>query len=44
MRLDDGVMSPEEREEAADNADLAQLRSMNEGELSADWYNFQVIF
>jgi len=41
MRLDDGVMSPEEREEAADNADLAQLRSMNEGELSADWYNFQ---
>merc|ERR1712061_715204 len=41
MRLDDGVMSPEEREEAADNADLAQLRSLNEGELSADWYNFQ---
>ena len=35
MRLDDGVMSPED-------SDLAQLRSLNEGELSADWYNFQV--
>ena len=35
MRMDDGVMSPED-------SDLAQLRSMNEGELSADWYNFQV--
>jgi kinesin family protein 2/24 len=34
MRLDDGVMSPED-------SDLAQLRSLNEGELSADWYNFQ---
>ncbi len=34
MRMD-GVMSPED-------SDLAQLRSMNEGELSADWYNFQV--
>merc|ERR1711994_909418 len=33
MRLDDGVMSPED-------SDLAQLRSLNEGELSADWYNF----
>ena len=37
MRLDDGVMSPED-------SDLAQLRSLNEGELSADWYNFQVRF
>ena len=36
MRMDDGVMSPED-------SDLAQLRSMNEGELSADWYNFQEI-
>ena len=35
MRMDDGVLSPED-------SDLAQLRSMNEGELSADWYNFQV--
>lgn len=34
MREDDGVMSPED-------SDLAQLRSLNEGELSADWYNFQ---
>merc|ERR1719228_2082612 len=34
MRMDDGVMSPED-------SDLAQLRSLNEGELSADWYNFQ---
>jgi len=34
MRMDDGVISPED-------SDLAQLRSMNEGELSADWYNFQ---
>jgi len=34
MRMDDGVMSPEE-------SDLAQLRSLNQGELSADWYNFQ---
>ena len=32
---DDGVLSPED-------SDLAQLRSLNEGELSADWYNFQV--
>ena len=31
----DGVLSPED-------SDLAQLRSLNEGELSADWYNFQV--
>jgi len=35
MRFDDGVLSPED-------SDLAQLRSLNEGELSADWYNFQV--
>ena len=35
MRMDDGVMSPED-------SDLAQLRSLNQGELSADWYNFQV--
>ena len=35
--MDDGVMSPED-------SDLAQLRSLNEGELSADWYNFQVSF
>jgi len=35
-RMDDGVMSPED-------SDLAQLRSLNEGELSADWYNFQEI-
>jgi len=34
MRMDDGVMSPE-------NSDLAQLRSLNDGECSADWYNFQ---
>ena len=34
VRTDDGVLSPED-------SDLAQLRSMNEGELSADWYNFQ---
>lgn len=34
-RMDDGVMSPED-------SDLAQLRSLNEGELSAEWYNFQV--
>jgi len=34
MRMDDGVMSPED-------SDLAQLRSLNQGELSADWYNFQ---
>jgi hypothetical protein len=34
-RMDDDVMSPED-------SDLAQLRSLNEGELSADWYNFQV--
>ncbi|XP_071743340.1 kinesin-like protein KIF2A isoform X4 [Lepeophtheirus salmonis] len=33
-RMEDGVLSPED-------SDLAQLRSMNEGELSADWYNFQ---
>ena len=37
MRLDDGVMSPAD-------SDLAQLRSLNEGELSADWYNFQVYY
>ena len=36
VRMDDGVMSPED-------SDLAQLRSLNEGELSADWYNFQEI-
>jgi len=30
----DGVMSPED-------SDLAQLRSLNDGECSADWYNFQ---
>jgi hypothetical protein len=35
MRLDDGVLSPED-------SDLAQLRSLNDTELSADWYNFQV--
>ena len=35
MRMEDGVLSPED-------SDLAQLRSLNEGELSADWYNFQV--
>jgi kinesin family protein 2/24 len=34
MRLDDGVLSPED-------SDLAQLRSLNDTELSADWYNFQ---
>ena len=34
-RNEDGVLSPED-------SDLAQLRSLNEGELSADWYNFQV--
>jgi len=33
-RLEDGVMSPED-------SDLAQLRSLNDGECSADWYNFQ---
>jgi kinesin family protein 2/24 len=33
-RMDDGVMSPED-------SDLAQLRSLNDGECSADWYNFQ---
>jgi len=33
-RIDDGVMSPED-------SDLAQLRSLNDGECSADWYNFQ---
>ena len=38
MRMDDGVMSPEELQDS----DLAQLRSLNQGELSADWYNFQV--
>jgi len=32
--MDDGVMSPED-------SDLAQLRSLNDGECSADWYNFQ---
>ena len=37
MRMDDGVLSPED-------SDLAQLRSLNEGELSADWYNFQVLY
>jgi len=37
MRMDDGVMSPEELQDS----DLAQLRSLNQGELSADWYNFQ---
>jgi len=37
MRMDDGVLSPED----SGNQDLAQLRSLNEGELSADWYNFQ---
>jgi len=31
---EDGVMSPED-------SDLAQLRSLNDGECSADWYNFQ---
>ena len=37
MRFDDdgGVLSPED-------SDLAQLRSLNDTELSADWYNFQV--
>merc|ERR1711936_270086 len=34
LTRDDGVLSPED-------SDLAQLRSLNEGELSADWYNFQ---
>ena len=34
-RNEDGVLSPED-------SDLAQLRSLNEGELTADWYNFQV--
>jgi len=33
-RNEDGVLSPED-------SDLAQLRSLNEGELTADWYNFQ---
>eukprot|EP00095_Tigriopus_kingsejongensis_P000728 maker-scaffold1526_size37455-snap-gene-0.9 protein:Tk00728 transcript:maker-scaffold1526_size37455-snap-gene-0.9-mRNA-1 annotation:"hypothetical protein DAPPUDRAFT_327800" len=36
IRFDDGVLSPED-------SDLAQLRSLNEGELSADWYNFQEV-
>ena len=36
MRSEDGVLSPED-------SDLAQLRSLNDTELSADWYNFQVI-
>ena len=37
-------MSDDEDEDEDQNADdLAQLRSMNEGELSADWYNFQEI-
>ena len=36
LTRDDGVLSPED-------SDLAQLRSLNEGELSADWYNFQVL-
>merc|ERR1719479_636543 len=31
---DDGVLIQE-------GSDLAQLRSLNDGELSADWYNFQ---
>jgi kinesin family protein 2/24 len=35
MRSEDGVLSPED-------SDLAQLRSLNDTELSADWYNFQV--
>merc|ERR1712110_309821 len=34
LTRDDGVLSPED-------SDLAQLRLLNEGELSADWYNFQ---
>jgi len=33
-RMEDGVLSPED-------SDLAQLRSLNDGECSADWYNFQ---
>lgn len=36
IQMDDGILSPED-------SDLAQLRSMNEGELSADWYNFQEV-
>jgi kinesin family protein 2/24 len=35
-RMDDGVFSPED-------SDLAQLRSLNEGELPPDWYNQQEI-
>jgi len=34
QRMEDGVLSPED-------SDLAQLRSLNDGECSADWYNFQ---
>ena len=33
-RIEDGVLSLED-------SDLAQLRSLNDGECSADWYNFQ---
>ena len=33
-RMEDGVLSPED-------SDLAQLRSLNDGECSADWYQFQ---
>jgi len=33
-RMEDGVLSLED-------SDLAQLRSLNDGECSADWYNFQ---
>lgn len=34
-KLQEDGMSPED-------LDLAQLRTLNQGELSADWYNFQV--
>jgi len=34
VKMEDGVLSLED-------SDLAQLRSLNDGECSADWYNFQ---
>ena len=37
-----GGATSEEGGMTSEDSDLAKIRSMNKGELSADWYNFQV--
>ena len=45
MKLDDFsgelIEDEDERVLSPEDSDLAQLRSLNDGECSADWYQFQ---